>query len=360
MPKRKAPTGTYWRGATLWGRAIVSGTEHRWSLHTDDAALAATRRKAHVERLKAAAHHGDARITWEDAVIAWAESITAQVGARTVQRYAVSLKQLEAYLVGCFLDEIDKGIVSEIVRKRRAKGLTTATIRRDFTALSSVLDFTIDEGWREDNPALMMMRRKQMRERRDPIVLPDPDNIRRVIARAPGNFARLIEVAWLTGCRQDELVQAQRRQIDHSRRQLVIIGKGRKLRTIGLSPEAYDVFRAIPVNLATRHIFWHSEGRHYANVSSRFAVFVNDVAGKCKEFRKFKFHDLRHRFAVDYLKSGRGGIYDLQLYLGHSSVKTTEIYLAYLTPEEQARAKSAPAQNREHVQRFGNDETIAE
>ena len=52
----------------------------------------------------------------------------------------------------------------------------------------------------------------------------------------------------------------------------------------------------------------------------------------------FRFHDLRHRHAVDWLKNGKS-IYDLQLRLGHTSVKTTEIYLTYLTPEEQRRVK---------------------
>ena len=52
----------------------------------------------------------------------------------------------------------------------------------------------------------------------------------------------------------------------------------------------------------------------------------------------FTFHHLRHRYAVDYLKGG-GSIYDLQQQLGHSSVKTTEIYLAFMTPAEQRVAK---------------------
>ena len=52
----------------------------------------------------------------------------------------------------------------------------------------------------------------------------------------------------------------------------------------------------------------------------------------------FRFHDLRHRYAVDYLKAG-GSIYDLQQHLGHSSVKTTEIYLDYLSPAETRAAK---------------------
>ena len=53
-------------------------------------------------------------------------------------------------------------------------------------------------------------------------------------------------------------------------------------------------------------------------------------------FPPFRFHDLRHRRAVDWLKAARS-IYDLQQRLGHASVKTTEIYLKFLTSEE-ARA----------------------
>jgi len=49
---------------------------------------------------------------------------------------------------------------------------------------------------------------------------------------------------------------------------------------------------------------------------------------------------LRHVFAVNYLRAG-GSIYDLQQVLGHSSVKVTEMYLAFLTPEEAQNAKAA-------------------
>jgi integrase/recombinase XerD len=59
-------------------------------------------------------------------------------------------------------------------------------------------------------------------------------------------------------------------------------------------------------------------------------------------FRGFRFHDLRHRHAVDWLKAGRS-IYDLQKRLGHSSVKTTEMYCAYLTSEEERIVKFGPA-----------------
>lgn len=53
---------------------------------------------------------------------------------------------------------------------------------------------------------------------------------------------------------------------------------------------------------------------------------------------KFRFHDLRHLHAVNWLKDGRS-IYDLQRRLGHSSIKTTEEYCRFLTPEEDRAVK---------------------
>jgi integrase/recombinase XerD len=281
-------------------------------------------------------------MTWDAACLAWAEHIGHDVGAKTAQRYAVSLKQIDGFLRSLHVDEIDRGVVSDIVKARRTAGVSTATIRRDLTALSRVLAFAEDEEWREGNPALERLRR--LKEKRDPIVLPQTADIEAVIARAPGNFKALIRAAWLTGCRQEELVAAERRRLDHRAQQLTVIGKGNKLRVIQLSEAAYALFRSLPVNLATKWLFWHHDGEDYANVSSRFGLFVDQVAGSAQrvgtEFHPFRFHDLRHRYAVDYLKGG-GNLYTLQGQLGHSSVKTTEIYLKYLTPEEAQRAKFA-------------------
>lgn len=338
--KRKAPKGCYWRGDTLWGRITIHGREIRFSLRTDDAAIAEGRIKARREREVAAAHFGDQRPTWEDAVVAWGDHIAGHTKPSTQKRYAVSLKQLAPHLVGCYLDEIDKKLVGEIIRKRRAQNVTNATIRRDLVALSSVLAFCEEEGWKDDNPALARMRR--VKERRDPIVLPEADHIERVIERAPGLFAHLIKAAWLTGCRQNELVTLQRRQVDMARGQLTLYStKNNRPRVINLR-QAYPVFRTLPVNLGSTIVFWHGLGGPFHNAASRFALYVRDAQKSAQrdraDFRPFRFHDLRHRFAVDYLKLG-GNIYDLQKHLGHSSVKVTEMYLDYLTPEEAHIAK---------------------
>ena len=337
---RKAPPNTYWRDATLWGRITVKNREIRFSLRTDDAEVATSRVKARREREVAAAHFGDQRPTWEDAVLAWGEHIAASVKPSTAKRYAVSLKQLEPFLLGLYLDELDKGVVSEIVRTRRSTGATNATIRRDLVALSSVLGYAEEEGWREDNPALKRLRK--VKERHEPIVLPEHGDIAHVVARAPGLLSKMIEAALLTGCRQDDLRTLGRRQIDHARRQMTLYRtKASRPRAIDLSPAAYALFQSLPICMTSPVVVWHGNGRPYENVSSRFRAIVLSAQKSARDLRPFRFHDLRHRFAVDYLKNG-GNLYDLQQHLGHSSVKVTERYLAYLTPDEARSAKHGP------------------
>lgn len=355
---RKAPPGTYWRGETLWGRITVAGTEHRWSLRTGDAKLAAARVEARRAELSAEAHFGERRISYEAAFAAWADHARHQLSPSTAKRYAVSLAQLAPHLRGKMIDTIDRDLVSAIVRDRREAGVTTATIRRDLTALSSVLAFSEDEGWREGNPALDRMRR--LRERRDPMHLPDLVDVERVIARAPGMLATMTRAALLTGCRESEIAYAERRSLDLPRRQLTVVGKRNKRRTIPLSTEAVTLFARLPAALGCPWLFWHGDGSPYANVASRFAEIVRSAQEAAQRegipFRRFRFHDLRHRFAVDYLKSG-GSLYDLKAILGHTSVKTTEIYLSSLTPEEARRAMEGSAQSTAHLQRFSGRET---
>lgn len=342
--RRKAPSNTEWRGNKLYGRKRIRGRLHRWALRTSDVEVARERVKADIERLIGSSYYpGEQRPLYDDIFASWAEQyIMHEVAPRTARRYAVSLKQLSPWLRGLYLDEVDAEKVKQIVDLRRAAGASTATIRRDLTALGSVLKFAeVDEN-------VALDRAHRLKERRDPIVLPEEAHIWRVIERAPGRLGEIIEAAWRTGCRLEELVYAERSKLDHARRQLTVKGKGNKVRVIDLNFDgAYEVFRRVPPMLGCRWIFWHHNAQPYRNLSSRFAALVRaelHAAEKKAElanlqetdFRIFRFHDLRHRHAVDWLKAGRS-IYDLQQRLGHASVKTTEIYLKYLTPEE-ARA----------------------
>lgn len=360
MSKRKAPRNTYWRGSVLWGRTKVAGREYKWSLRTSDAAVAKRRVKAECERLVAERHFGEQRHKYEDVFAEWSDHIVTQVGHRTAERYAVSLKQLEPELIPLFIDEIDKATVLQIVKRRREEGVATATIRRDLSALSSVLEFSEDHEYREGNPALARLRK--LKERRDPIVLPEHAHIERVAKRADPMLAAMTRAALSSGCRQSELVYAERHSFDADRKQLTVIGKRKKIRTLDLDDATVAAIKSLPVCLGCKYLFWHGDGEPFRGVSSTFRYLVRAelrAAQKAAQqqglrepdFRRFTFHHLRHRHAVDWLKSGRS-IYDLQKRLGHTSIKTTEIYLDFLTAEEQRIVKGESSQTAAQSQRF--------
>ena len=351
---RKA-ANIYLRGKIYWGRFEVDGREFRGSLSTGNEKAARKRVRAWRRREIGIAKFGEDRKSYVEAFTAWTPHIASQVGETTARRYAVSLGQLEEWLKPLFIDEIDKETISTVVRERRAQGVTTATIRRDLTALSSVIEFAIDEGWRTDESNPAERRQRKLKERRDPIVLPLGEDIAYVVERAPGNLARLIEAARDSGCRQDELVKAERRLLDRERRQLTIRRKGNQIRTISLPDAAWRVVSAIPAHLTGKWLFWHGNGEPYRNVSARFNELVRSAQKAAqhagREFRSFTFHHLRHYYAVMFLKNG-GNIYALQQHLNHKSITTTELYLAFLTPEEAAAAKAGPSQFPAQLERF--------
>jgi integrase/recombinase XerD len=296
------------------------------------------RLKVVLEAADHARFHKEDRVSWKAAVVAWAEHGVGGIKPKTLQRYQVSLRAMRPYLDHLYLDEIGRKKMAEIARRT---GVTNATRRRDLTAVSMVLQFCIAQGWIEANPAREWDRRT-IKERRDPIVLPDPRDIDYVVALAPGNFAKLVRFAQYTGMRQDEIVTLERRQVRGAKLDLTKT-KTTKARTIELDERAVGTLAGTVPYVGKPWVFWHGEGERYRNVASRFRELVRRAAARAEKekrpFRPFRFHDLRHLYAVEALRRGKG-IYDLQQHLGHASIKTTEIYLDHLTAEEARRARA--------------------
>jgi integrase/recombinase XerD len=322
----------YRRGQTWWARFKVSGVEYRRSLRTSVRGEAERRLKAVKKEIEDEALFGLAPpMSWQAAVLAWNQQATSDLSPRTVSRYLCSLKQCRPQLDGSDLRKIDVPKLRELVKARRLQGATTATIRRDLTAVSSVLDYAIGEGWILENPTLTI-RHKRMRERRDPIQLPSDDDIRTMIEAAPQRFADAIAFARETGMREEEIFGLTYRQL--GRGEITIYGKRNRLRVIPYSRRAKQIVERQAQFIGSPFVFHQGNGRRWVSPASRFGDIRRRVARKAAQFRGFRFHDLRHLYAVEYLRARKGSLYDLQRLLGHESVKTTEIYLAFLTPEQ--------------------------
>jgi integrase len=355
------PDNLYKRGKVFWGRVQVAGEDCRRSLQTSDRAEAKRRLQAWLKEVSHLRYHGEDRLSWKAAVLRYTEEVLpSSVKPSTATRYSVSLWQVAKDLEDLYVDEITTRTIAKIVTSAKARAVTNATIRRDLTAVSRVLAACVAWGLREDNPA-RAYDRSIIREMRPTITLPTDEEIEAVVAAAPPMLGRIIRVAWTTGMRQEEIVSLTRSQVRKDGIYLPRTKTGEP-RIVPLDDpicrDAVGTLAGTPLSLRTSWVFWHGKGERYVNVAANFVQLRDRVNRKGEKAGEpavgFRFHDLRHRFAVDYLTATRspqmkrGDVYRLAEILGHSSVKTTEAYLKHVTPlgTEAGTAKGGSAQQK--------------
>lgn len=347
----------YTRAGIFWARFKVKGVTYRESLRTRSLAVAERRLKAVRQEIEDRAYYGAREaVSWEAGVVGWNDALP-RLGLKpdTIKRYLTSLGQVREWLDGVDVQKIDTALIKVIIRDRSKRGATNATIRRDLTAIASVLSVAVDEGWIEENPA-RMIDRGRVKEKREPIYLPEHDSLAAVFALA-SRFTDLAEFALETGMRQNEVVTLRHSQIDRARMAVMLTEtKTNRVRSVPLSAKALAIIDRQPQYLRSPNVFWRGAGEAFKNVGAQFYATVGRVTQKAAQegvtLRPFRFHDARHLFAVTFLRERRGGIYDLQQILGHASIKTTEMYLAYLTPDERREAIQGVAQSGAQDQRL--------
>lgn len=266
-------------------------------------------------------------MTWQQAAGRYlAEVVPGAVKPATAARYIVSLGQAAPALEGRWVHEVDRRVISDLVGMRKRAGATNATIRRDLTAVSRVLAAAISWGAGETNAALDYDR-TLIRERRDLIRIPTDWEVLTAVRAAPAMLGRLLMHLLQTGMRLEEAGPLEWPEVSIGRAEVQLLKtKTSKPRVVPLSEAAAGTLTGTPRHLRSRLVFWHGNGENYKNLSSNLAHIIGRVLGE----RAFRTHDLRHKFAVEWLRDNPDGIYRLKKILGHSSVKTTELYLAYV------------------------------
>ncbi len=159
--------------------------------------------------------------------------------------------------------------------------------------------------------------------------MPEGDDLKNLRDKA------ILELLFSTGLRVSELCSLSR-EIDLSRDELSVRGKGEKVRVVFISPEAKDAAKAylkargdIDDALFISH---HKAGakaeenqkslRLTSRSVERIVAFYAKKAGISA---KVTPHVLRHSFATDLLQNG-ADLRSVQAMLGHSNISTTQIY----------------------------------
>ncbi len=155
--------------------------------------------------------------------------------------------------------------------------------------------------------------------------------LKRFLAAASNNLRDLaiLELFFSTGLRLSELCSLNR-DIDLSKDEFSIRGKGDKVRVVFLSDRAKDVLREY---LKSRKdmaepLFVNESFRKTddARLTPRsIQRIVKHYATKAGIYKKVTPHVLRHSFATDLLSNG-ADIRSVQIMLGHANIATTQVY----------------------------------
>lgn len=141
----------------------------------------------------------------------------------------------------------------------------------------------------------------------------------------------ILELLFSTGLRVSELASLNR-DLDLSKDEFSIRGKGEKVRVVFLSDEAKD---AIKKYLKARKdmdepLFISLSKRKSSQKEPRLTTrsierLVKKYAIKSGISKKVTPHVIRHSFATDLLQNG-ADIRSVQMMLGHANISTTQIY----------------------------------
>lgn len=139
----------------------------------------------------------------------------------------------------------------------------------------------------------------------------------------------MLELLFSTGLRVSELCSLDN-DIDLSRDELSIRGKGEKVRVVFLSPTAKDAVRAyLKARKDIEEALFVNYGRGSAKVGRLTPRAVEQIVKRYAIHagitKKVTPHVIRHSFATDLLENG-ADLRSVQALLGHANIQTTQVY----------------------------------
>lgn len=295
----------------------------------------------------------------EDAILEYLEYLTIerQVSPFTIRNYKFYLGKFAAWLRKYYPDKELSDLTSRILKTYRLylaehkndKGeyLTPVTQGYYVIALRSMLRYLI----RQDYEVVSPERLELPKGKEHSIKFLDYDHVSAMIEKVDTSNIQglrdrtIMEVLFSTGLRVSELVSLNKTTINLESREFGVVGKGKKIRVVFLSPRA--------CGWIDRYL--RERDDHYHPVFIRHSGIKPDIADP-KAGEKLRLttrsvqriiakygrlahlpisitpHVMRHSFATDLLSHG-AGLREVQEMLGHKNIATTQIYTHVTNPQ---------------------------
>ena len=252
---------------------------------------------------------------------------TVDAYRRDLLRLAGNLEDAGGDLLTASVDQLGQHL-----RRLRRDGLSPRSVSRALVSMRRFYAFLVNEGDREDNPAVNLYpprlpRRlpKVLREEQVEALLRAPDT-----SRAPGVRDRaMIELLYATGLRVSEMVGLERSQLQLEAGFLIAFGKGAKERVVPVGESAETWLQRYlkevrPAMAKGRHDVVFVSYRGSGLTRQGFWKLLRNY-GRGAGIPDLSPHVLRHSFATHLLEHG-ADLRAVQVMLGHANITTTQIY----------------------------------
>ena len=211
--------------------------------------------------------------------------------------------------------------------------MSSKTINRKISCLKSFFKYQLRQGLIQVSPMAKIVSPKN--GKRIPVFVKEDDvkEITKTLNTATEdwrslNRKMLISIFYATGMRLSELINLKERQIDYSRSEVKVVGKGNKERIIPISRGLAKEMQEYCV--LKRKEFGHSDTllvtERGKKLYPKYAYLqVKQVLSKASTLDKKSPHVLRHSFAT-HLMNGGADLNAVKELLGHSSLAATQVY----------------------------------
>ncbi|MFZ9878322.1 MAG: tyrosine-type recombinase/integrase [Chitinophagaceae bacterium] len=261
-----------------------------------------------------------------------------RLSPHTQLAYKKDLSDWSTYLAGEMgvdqLPEVNASQIRSWLASLRASGISSRSIVRKISALKSFYKFLLRKGVVEKNPLVQISSPKVSKSL--PVFIREEEaaQMGQTLAIASEdwkgfNARLLVTLFYYTGMRLSELINLKEEQLELSRSQLKVLGKGNKERIIPLHADLIALIKEYiqkkqdQLTSTEPYLLLTESGK---KLYPRYAwQLVNQVLGAATTVQKKSPHVLRHSFATHLLNNG-ADLNAVKELLGHSSLAATQVY----------------------------------
>jgi len=258
--------------------------------------------------------------------------------AHTISSYQQDINSFFEFLDQTYGSMLMENITATYIRSwlagMKEKKMTAKTINRKLSALRSFFKYHLKRGAISQMPTVNVIAPKI--SKRLPVFMKESETKELLETLAAGsedwkslNARMLITLFYSTGMRLSELIGLREKQLDFSRSQIRVLGKGNKERLIPISQDVISLIKDYQKQKTANQeqeedfLLVTEKGR---KLYPKYAyVLVNKHLGGAITLDKKSPHVLRHTFATHLMNNG-ADLNAVKELLGHASLAATQVY----------------------------------